>query len=1563
MIHAWRVIQLADAGDPGRDPAAPAPAADDVAAVVRHFDRVHAALPSAESARIGERILLGDAAALATLLEAQGGAGLRRAAAVAETRLGDDGRALRLLKARAGDGQVTRAELLPLARLHRRSRDAVALAAVYEQLSAASDDPRERAAYGNAAAAMHLTQGHLGDAERLFAAVAAEAPADLASRLALAGLQRRGQRWAELVASLGALAASVSSKPLRGQLIREHAEVLVRHLDDAAAARAILETALADTPEDAHLLRGLATLYDAAADFTRAAELRRRALALVDDPIDQAELLVEIGRTEVARGEDAAALAAFEQATQLDAQSIDAIRGQVDVHRRAGRTPEVVALLRAELTRDGVDPVQRIATQLDIAELTRNDDDPSIALAAWLDVLALEPGHTEALAGFETVARAKGRWDDLARALRGAPRTPPRLATLAEALERIEEWSELAQVRRSQLEGAATPADKAALALALAELHETKLGEAEQALRMVQLAHQAQPTADTHTRLIRLLEAAGRYSELTGVLERDLAAIPAQDVTRQVELLARIGDLRNVRLARPAEAAAAYEAILERQHGHPGALAALEGIYTKLGKDKELARVLEARADTAEPGARGPIYLQIAKLRQGKNDVDGAIAAYTRAVEAEPANRDAFTALERLCYKHERWPAVLRLYDLALADVESGTRSYRLGDLYARKGQVQLEYLEELTAAAASYARVVELDPGDEAAVGALRTIAERTKDWTVVVDALEKRADHTRDTQKRIGAMRQAAGLASDKLADPQIAARLYHRMVALDPHDGEALAALEKHYEKAGEWAKLIDVLRMRLEVAPEGEQHLVLVRRIAQISEEKLRDVDVAIEHYTRVLAQDPTQREALEALGRIYESTEQWAEFVDITRRQIRITTDRNVKALLYFKCGSVMEAKFGREEDAIRYYDAAIKTAATCMPAVHGLRDLYRRREDWPRVIQTLELEVKLWTDDKERAGVFAQIGRIHDRQLGDAARAMQFYESALAVDPDCVPANQALFEHHFDAKDWERAAPLAQALSQKAMREGDPQARSDFYWRRGVVLEETDDPKSGAESFIVSLEIRPTNAAALDALIGLARRHPDAYDFAGTLHELEKQYKKNDDAAALLARVYVGQAQSIGAEGDLDAASALYGQAAALAPGDFTILSSVLDHSCDLRRWKDAVDAITRFLDAPPPPTDKVRVQALLRRAEIHGEGEMNPAAAVAVLREILAIDPSEMDAYYQLAQQYYLLGRFTDARAAIDRVIELSTAPGATLSPAALARYYYYKGRIMDSAGDPRGAAPQYRRATEYDPGYAPPALVLARRAAEGGDQRMAETVLIDAAHAAMEQGGPAAAVPLQRGLARILLAAGDRAAAIEAYRGILNVEPEGVSDRVALAEIYAVDDPPRAIHELRKVIDRDIHSAPAYRLLASFYTRIGEAERASRVLSVMEQLGYAEDPDRQTAQRLRAAVPMAPLRRILDDDLRAKLLCNPAATEPLGEIFAAAAEEITALFPAPPMGERLAPVQTSGDPTTRALVSDVARLFGTEAEVYLGDRVPGMAAVMAFPRRVLVIDRTAAR
>ncbi|MBC7976948.1 MAG: tetratricopeptide repeat protein, partial [Myxococcales bacterium] len=670
----------------------------------------------------------------------------------------------------------------------------------------------------------------------------------------------------------------------------------------------------------------------------------------------------------------------------------------------------------------------------------------------------------------------------------------------------------------------------------------------------------------------------------------------------------------------------------------------------------------------------------MATLHSDRGEVDAALTAYAAAFEADPANRDVFTAMERVAYKAERWEQIMALYDAAIEHVETGAlRAYRLGDLYARRGNVQLNFLAQPEAAIASYQKVVEVDSQPEAAVKILDDLCRRRDDWQPLIRAYERRAETQRDSQRKIEALRAAAELVRVHVKDADDSVRIDRKLLDLDPNDLDAATALEQFYEDKQDSTGLIEILKVRLQHVDSEGASVELLKRIARVSEEGARDVATATEHYQKVLELQPENRDALDALGRIYESTERWAELIEVTRKQIKVTTDRNTKALLYFRCGSVMEAKFGREHDALRFYDAAIKTSPACLPAIHGLRDLHRRHEDWPRVIETLELEVELWQDDKERAGVFAQIGRIYDQQLGDPERAMTYYDSALAVDPDCLPANQAVFEHFFDQGEWDKAQPIATALAQKAMRDGDPTTRSDFYRKRGVVAQMTGDPRAGAESFIVALEIRPLNGDALDDLGVLARARPDVWDFDATYRELEKVYKRREDAGALLARVYVGRAAIRERDGDLDDAAELYRQAAGLAPADLTVLSALVDFHADMRRWPEAIAALKTFVASGTVSTAD-QIAALMRQAAIHGDGELDASRAIGVLHEVLALDPTYQDGSYVLAQQYYLSARYTDARLAIDRVIELATAPGQPLSPAALARYYYYKGRILDA-------------------------------------------------------------------------------------------------------------------------------------------------------------------------------------------------------------------------------------------------------------------------------------------
>jgi hypothetical protein len=91
----------------------------------------------------------------------------------------------------------------------------------------------------------------------------------------------------------------------------------------------------------------------------------------------------------------------------------------------------------------------------------------------------------------------------------------------------------------------------------------------------------------------------------------------------------------------------------------------------------------------------------------------------------------------------------------------------------------------------------------------------------------------------------------------------------------------------------------------------------------------------------------------------------------------------------------------------------------------------------------------------------------------------------------------------------------------------------------------------------------------------------------------------------------------------------------------------------------------------------------------------------------------------------------------------------------------------------------------------------------------------------------------------------------------------------------------------------------------------------------------------------------------------MRLRLLATSAARDPFGEVLLAASTELGALYAPPPLGENLVPVAGMDDPGLKVAVADVARLTAVEAEVFVGERVPGLVTLVASPRKLVVIDR----
>ena len=441
---------------------------------------------------------------------------------------------------------------------------------------------------------------------------------------ALAGVMKRqvvaepsADRQMELLAELGALAEeSLADRQLAAQA---YGEILARKPDDASAIRALgkVLTESERWPELASLIVREIQL----------AEAHQR-------PEEMFDLMVRLGRLRLARLEDPrGALAMFEDvlrrrqghagaigALEEMARSQSPLRGEAAealepiftaggdhlrlvqvLEARAATEPKAedrAALLR-KVGKLYAGPMQNpelafVAAARALRELP--DEEPSLALAVSLAERA--PAHEELAALLEEVlpraatdaarggitralARAQqslGRTEEAIHAwnrlLEGLPSDAEALAALEKLHGQAGRPAEVLDVLRRQLAAAEAPAAKTALLLRMADLQDRSLQDAVGALATLRRLLELKPDDDDAlARMDVLCTRAERWPEVADVLARRAALADGQAA---LELKARLGEVRELRLLDKFSALELYREVLSAEPRHAVALPRVE---------------------------------------------------------------------------------------------------------------------------------------------------------------------------------------------------------------------------------------------------------------------------------------------------------------------------------------------------------------------------------------------------------------------------------------------------------------------------------------------------------------------------------------------------------------------------------------------------------------------------------------------------------------------------------------------------------------------------------------------------------------------------------------------------------------------------------------------------------------------------------------------------------------------------------------------------------------------------------------------------------------------------
>jgi tetratricopeptide (TPR) repeat protein len=890
----------------------------------------------------------------------------------------------------------------------------------------------------------------------------------------------------------------------------------------------------------------LEPVYENGADWEKLVRLNEHRLEEMDDPVASVELLLTTG--------------------QIQDQRLFDAPGAYATYGLAFRTDPEDERCRTEL--------ERLADGLD----------------AWAELVAWYSGATEAgmsgdlaLKLHSVVARVQedkiGDTGAARAAWEAVLATEPSTVAALEALERLctkeEDWGRLLEVHARRRDLSEDQEEREALAFKMATLQEDLLGQAEEAIETYRGILAENDSSERALKALdRLYQGLARWDDLAENLQAQLVVEPMED--EQLTLRNRLAAICEGELGRAGAAVESYREVLAQDPNDDTARSALERlldhdeqrdvaakilepIYEADGHWAKLVTALGVQVDECDESAeRIDLLTRMLSIQEQRlSDHEGAFATGDRAFAEDAGNEGTRESIRRLATILDNWSAVVDLYEAAFEEeLEEPGDSTLAGTLLRELAVVYEQKQDDLDGARRTLVRLVETDPEDLDAMGALERVYLQTEAWGDLVGVLEARAEITADPDEKRTFLMRAATLHEEMLEQPERAIEVLRQVTDLDPAAGVALQSLERLYRSSASWGDLVGILQRRADAALEPEARAELLLAAGEVQEERISEPHDAISTFRNVLEIDPSDVLALAALDRLHGETEQWLEQLEIIERRIEGEFDPGKCRDLARRVAGLWETRL---DDALRAIDGyrdllesdptdagpssslleMVRRGSESTAAAEVLLPHFKAQFEWDQAVEVQEALLPHLDDPLGQIALLREIADTRQREMDDIDGAFDALARALAVDPQAPVAEEilgALEAVSASSGDWDRYVALLEAEAERA--EADPALASRLIFRvAGVMENSVGDAEGAIDRFRRALELDSDRADALDALDRLFERESRWGDLAGVLGQEITASPDVDERIDLMTRLATLHETALE---DVDAAIEIY---------------------------------------------------------------------------------------------------------------------------------------------------------------------------------------------------------------------------------------------------------------------------------------------------------------------------------------------------------------------------------------------------------------------------------------
>lgn len=769
--------------------------------------------------------------------------------------------------------------------------------------------------------------------------------------------------------------------------------------------------ALEIDPEHGETLAALEQLFTRDQRHADLLDVYRRRAAITQDATEKQAALAQVAalqETQLGNPDDA--IAAYQEILTLEPDNVVALRSLDRLFTQQTRWNELADNLQNQLTLED-DDARRTVLLTRLAELREHKlADVSGAIEMYQAALEHEPSNRTVIAALER--------------LMGDAQHELAVAQLLEPIYRVNaQWDRQIAAYEVMVRHSYDMIRKTELLHQIAELSEIGGDNAVAAFDAYARAMREDPRNETsRTQLERLARATGRWSDVVALYESLIQTATDEDL--RVTLLTRVAQVHEGEVGDVPSAISVYERILATAPNNLEAASALQALHERSGNWGEQARTLVRKSEiVADLQEKKQLLFRAAQIQEEVlGDADAAIATFHAVLAADDVDNTAMDGLERLYLRLERWVPLKDVYVKKSEATDDPDDKKRLLFMLA---SVYDLHLTDLPKAIETYQAILDLDPGDLAALQALDVLLARAERWYDLLGNLERQVELASDTNALVDLKFRIGSLWQHKLGDVTRAIESYQDALSMDPGHSETLLALdgmvdgtaepvaaarvlEPIYEASGDYVKLVRVLDVLATHSEEPASRVALLHRMAALADGQVGDANKAMDGYLRAVKEDSGNQDSLEQLERIARQTGRWGEVADLLGAEAEKSLDVPRQVELWTRLARIYEEEQNNIAAAVATHRRVLDADYENRLAVMALDRLYSKTENWTALADILKRSVALAESETDGLAQQQRLAQTLEGPLGDKRGAVEVYRDMLLAQPTHAGAQAAL---------------------------------------------------------------------------------------------------------------------------------------------------------------------------------------------------------------------------------------------------------------------------------------------------------------------------------------------------------------------------------------------------------------------------------------------------------------------------------------------------------------------------------------------------------------------------